>query len=61
MRSFFILPDLCRTLYPQALCVRNAQHRARFLSSQHQVRLPKQSADVGARIVACHRMVGIAK
>jgi hypothetical protein len=39
MRSLAMLPDLCRTLYPQAAGVRDTQHRTRFRALQYQVGL----------------------
>ena len=61
--SFFLLPDLCRTFYPQLVSVRirNAQDGARLLAIQHQIRLVEQAPDVGARVMARHRMIGVAE
>jgi hypothetical protein len=58
LRSFLLLSDLCRTFYAQARrrSVRNAQYSARFLPIENQVRLPEQAADIGARVMAGHRM-----
>jgi hypothetical protein len=63
LRSFLLLSDLCRTFYAQARrrSVRNAQYSARFLPIENQVRLPEQAADIGARVMAGHRMIGVAK
>ena len=61
--SFFLLPDPCRTFCPQRRLsrVRDTQHGACFLTIQDQVRLLEQATDIGARVMAGHRMIGMAK
>ena len=61
--ALFLLPDLCRTFYPQlaSIRVRDAQHGPRFLAIQHEVCLLEQAANVGARVMPRHRMIGVAE
>ena len=58
-----MLPDLCRTFYPQFASVRigDAQPGPRVLAIQHEVCLLEQAANVGARVMASHRMIGVAE
>ena len=54
---------LCRTLYPQLVSVRirNAQDGARLLAIQHQIRLVEQAPNIRTRVVAGHRVIGVAE
>lgn len=58
-----LLPDRCRTFYPQlpGIRIRDAQHGARLLAIQHEVSLLKQAPDIGARVMARHRVVRMAE
>src|SRR6266850_1988401 len=62
-RPILVLPDLCRTFYPQlaSVRIRNAQGGARLLAIQHEVCLLEQAANVGARVMPRHRMIGVAE
>ncbi len=61
VRSFLVLPDLSRTFYLQATGIRDTQHRARFLTFWHEVRLCRQALDVGACIVPGHGSIRVSK
>jgi hypothetical protein len=61
MRSFMVLPDLRRTFCPQAIGVRDPQYRTRFLPIQHEVCLPEQAPDVGARVMTRHGSIRVAE
>ena len=58
-----MLRDPCGTFYPQVrhAGIRNAQHRARLLPIQNEVRLREQAADIGARVMPRHRVIGVPK
>jgi hypothetical protein len=43
------------------LTIRHAQHGACLLPVQHQIRLAQQAADVGARVMADHRLRGVSE
>ena len=63
VRLFRDLRDPCGTFYPQngLARVRDAQHSARFLTIQDQVRLLEQATNIRTRVVAGHGMIGVAK
>ena len=62
MCLFVVLRDPCGTFYPHVGCiVRNAHHRSCFFAVQYQIRLVEQPTDVGARVMARHRMVSVAE
>ena len=60
MRSFFLLRDLCGNAQARSR-ISDAQHSARLVAIQDQICLLEQPTDVGARIMAGHRMVSVAK
>jgi hypothetical protein len=58
IRSSSLLCDRCNL---SRLTVGDAQHCLRAASAEDEIRLVQQMTHIGARVMTCHRMIGMAK